>query len=54
MKTAAASKAGRDGAVILMKVAATKAGVESAAGKARGSWRAAAAETRRDANVAGA
>jgi hypothetical protein len=61
MQTAAASKAGRDrradvgnsGAVKLMKIAAAKAAVESAAGKP-GAGRGAGVEVRRNANPASA
>ena len=62
MKTSAASKAGRDRrpdvgnsrAVKVMKIAAAKAAVESAAGKTGGEGRNAGVEVRRGANAAGA
>jgi hypothetical protein len=54
MKTASASKAGRDGAVKLMKIAAAKAAVEAAAGKTGGDGRGAGVEISRSANAAGA
>ena len=54
MKTAAASKAGRDGTVELMKIAAAEAAVEAAAGKTRGDGRGAGVETGRRMNAAGA
>ena len=61
MKTSAASKAGRDGrpdvgnsrAAKVMKIAAAKAAVESAAGKTGGDGRGAGAEIRRGGNAAG-
>ena len=61
-QTAAASKAGRDGradvgnarAVKLMKIAATKAAVEAAAGESVGDGCGSGAEIRRDMNAAGA
>jgi len=52
MKTAGASKAGRDGAVKLMKIAAAKAAVEAAASKTGGNRRGAGVEIRRGANAA--
>jgi hypothetical protein len=54
MKTAAASKAGRDGAVELMKIAAAEAAVEAAAGKTGGDGRGAGVEITRSAHAAGA
>jgi hypothetical protein len=61
-QTTAASKVGRDrrpdvgnsGAVKLVKIAAAKAAVESAAGKPAGDGRGAGAEIRRGGNAAGA
>jgi hypothetical protein len=62
MQSTASSEAGRDrradvgksGAVKLMKIAAAKAAVESAAGKTGGHGRGAGVEIRRNANPASA
>jgi hypothetical protein len=54
MKTAAAGKAGRDGAEELMKIAAAEAAVEAAAGKTGGDGRGAGVEITRSAHAASA